>query len=320
VPAWQRRYASALVSDPRPSLILSIDLEDWNQIVHRDLGLPDWDRPYEAFERQVTNLLAFLDELDLRATFFALGICAKNYPDVAREIAARGHEIASHGFAHVRVANQGPDEFRRDVEESIDLIESLVGDRPTGYRAPAFSISRTCAWAFDILADLGFRYDSSQYDTPRVPARIDGIPAEPYRLTLPSGRTLTEFPVAVGRLRGRSIPIGGGSYWRMLPKPLLFRALRSAAGPSAAPVLYFHPYEFDPRPLAASLPAAAPAQQRLGARRANLYWNARRPRIARLLREVAADFRFITYEDYLAAAGERDRARTKTLSGQGVLV
>jgi polysaccharide deacetylase family protein (PEP-CTERM system associated) len=296
----------------RPRLVLTFDLEDWHQIVHRSLGVADWDRPHEAFERQVETLLALLDELDVRATFFVLGMCAKNYPDAVREIAARGHELASHGFEHVPVHRQTRDDFHRDVEASIMLLESLTGRRPLGYRAPAFSITRGSAWAFELLADLGFAYDSSQYDTPRLPDRLLEIPDEPYRLEVRPGEELLEFPIAMGRWRGRRIPIGGGTYWRVLPRRVLFDALRAAAGPNAAPVLYFHPYELDPKPLrTVSGPRFRAATQ-------VLYWNARRRRIPVLLRAAAREFELLTHERCLATAGSG--ARSKALSSEGVVV
>jgi polysaccharide deacetylase family protein (PEP-CTERM system associated) len=308
------------VGEARPDLILSFDLEDWHQLVHRDLGDPDWDRRHEAFERQVASVLALLDELGVAATFFVLGVCARTYPDAVREIAARGHELACHGYAHERVPAQTADAFRADVIHSIDLIGELGGRTPAGYRAPAFSITRACAWAYEMLGELGFRYDSSQYDSPRIRGRLAGIPSEPYRLELASGKSLVEFPVAVARVGGRALPVGGGTYWRALPPALLFRALRAAASQSPAPVLYFHPYELDPRPLRAEVPPGASASQRLRAARYDLYWNARRPRIARLLRRAAREFRLLTYESYLAAAGGAERAGAKTLSGEGVVV
>jgi polysaccharide deacetylase family protein (PEP-CTERM system associated) len=296
----------------RPRLVLTFDLEDWHQIVHRSLGVADWDRPHEAFERQVGTLLGLLDELDVRATFFVLGMCAKNYPDAVREIAARGHELASHGFEHVPVHRQTPDDFRRDVEASIELVESLTGRRPVGYRAPAFSITRASGWALELLADLGFAYDSSQYDTPRLPHRLLGIPDEPYRLEVRPGKELLEFPIAMGRWRGRRIPIGGGSYWRVLPRRALFDALRLAAGPDAAPVLYFHPYELDPKPLrTVSGPRFRAAAQ-------VLYWNARRRRIPVLLRAAAREFELLNHERYLGTAGSG--SRSKALSSEGVVV
>jgi polysaccharide deacetylase family protein (PEP-CTERM system associated) len=297
----------------RPRLVLTIDLEDWHQIVHRGLGLSDWDRPHEAFERQVATLLALLDELGLRATFFVLGMCASHYPDAVREIASRGHELGSHGYAHVPAHRQGRDEFRRDVEQSIALVEELGGARPRGYRAPAFSITRAAAWAYDVLAELGFAYDSSQYDTPRIPDRLHNIPAEPYHLVVGGGMRLIEFPVAVGRWRGRRLPVGGGSYWRVLPQRILFDALRGAAGPNAAPVLYFHPYEFDPEPLRTTSRSARGRAQ-------VVYWNARRGRIAELLRAASGEFELLSHERYLATSGEPGGARTKTLSRDGELV
>jgi peptidoglycan/xylan/chitin deacetylase (PgdA/CDA1 family) len=136
-------------------------------------------------------------------------MCAKNYPAAVREIAAQGHELGSHGFDHVPVHRQTREDFRRDVEASIELVESLAGRRPVGYRAPAFSITRGSAWAFELLSDLGFTYDSSQYDTPRLPNRLLGIPDEPYRLEVRPGKELIEFPIAVGRWRGKRIPSAG---------------------------------------------------------------------------------------------------------------
>jgi polysaccharide deacetylase family protein (PEP-CTERM system associated) len=300
------------VSEEGPRLVLTFDLEDWHQIVHRSLGLADWDRPNPAFERQVDTLLGLLDEIGVQATFFVLGMCAKNHAAAVREIAARGHELASHGFDHVPVHKQTRQDFRRDVEASVELVESLAGRRPVGYRAPAFSITRDSAWAFELLADLGFAYDSSQYDTPRLPNRLLGIPDEPYRLELRPGKELLEFPIAVGRWRGKRIPIGGGTYWRVLPQRVLFGALRGAASPNAAPVLYFHPYELDPEPLR----TAGGPRVRAGAN--VLYWNARRGRIVRLLRAAASEFELVSHERYLERAGSE--ARPRSLSDEGAIV
>ena len=306
------------MNDVGRSLVLSFDFEDWNQKALRNLGHPDWDRPHAAFEGQVAAILDVLDELDVKATFFVLGMCAHNYPDAVRELAARGHEIGSHGYAHERVYRQTPDEFRADVLRSIEVIDDLVGQRPVGYRAPEFSITRASTWAFDVLAELEFRYDSSQYDSPRIPGRLGGIPLEPYRLELAGGKNLVEFPVAVVRIGRRAIPIGGGTYWRVLPARVLFPALRAVAAQSPAAVLYFHPYELDPHPLRLRLPGSAPAAQRIRAMRYNVYWNARRARIARLLRRVGREFRLVSYESYLANGDAG--AHTKTLSREGVVV
>ena len=109
------------------------------------------------------------------------------------------------------------------------LIGEIVGRVPVRYRAPAFSINRSVLWAYDVLAELGFRYDSSQYDSPRIPNRIRPVPRFPYLLELPSGHSLWELPIATRRVAGRPFPVGGGSYWRLLPRVALVRALRTLA-------------------------------------------------------------------------------------------
>ena len=275
------------------TLLLSIDLEDWHQLVHRRLGFADWDRPHPALEQQTAYLLDLLDELDATATFFLLGMTVVNHPDLVGEIVRRGHEPASHGYAHARVYDQTPDEFRADLERSLEAIAAATGQSAVAYRAPAFSINRRTPWAYDVLAEAGFRYDSSQYDSPRVPDRLGDIPAEPYRLG-----ELWELPVT-----------GGGSYWRVLPP----RDLRDFA------VLYFHPYEFGPR-LRSELPPDAGAKQRARAARIVLWRNAGRGLVEKRLRQVARAHRLVSYHQ---AYGDIDRlygARTRALSPQGVLV
>jgi peptidoglycan/xylan/chitin deacetylase (PgdA/CDA1 family) len=275
------------------TLLLSIDFEDWHQLVHRRLGFPDWDRPHAALERQTALLLDLLDELGAKATFFLLGMTVANHRDLVAEIVRRGHEPASHGYAHTRVYDQSPKEFRADVERAAEVIHDVTGGTPVTYRAPAFSINRRTPWAYDVLAEAGIRYDSSQYDSPRVPDRLGGIPAEPYRLG-----ELWELPVA-----------GGGSYWRVLPP----RNLHELA------VLYFHPYEFGPA-LRADLPHGATARQLLVAAKVVLWRNLGRGLIEKRLRRTAQTHRLVSYDQ---AYGDIDRlygARTRTLSSQGVLV
>ena len=299
--------------------VLSFDLEDWHQLVRRGAGAQDWDRSHPAFERQVRVVLDFLDRIDVKATFFVLGMCAHNYPALVSELAERGHEIASHGTAHTRVYAQTREDFRRDLEESIALLEELTGRRPSGYRAPAFSINRDTLWAYDVLAELGFRYDSSQHDSPRIPRRIEGIPGDAYRLRLDSGGELWEFPITVGRIRGRTVPIGGGGYWRVFPDSLLLRSLRAVKRESVYPVLYFHPYEFDPKPLRAGLPRTAAPNQRLKAASRSLYRNPGRRRTIGQLARVAREFPLVTYESLLGHGALGDGG-AKALSRSGAVV
>jgi len=293
-----------------PTLLLSFDFEDWHQLVHRRLGRPDWDRPYPDFPPQVHAVLDLLDELGARATFFLLGMTVANYPALVREIVDRGHEPASHGFAHLRVHEQTSKEFRADLEQSIETIEHATGRRPVAYRAPAFSINRRTLWAYDILADLGFRYDSSQYDSPRIAERIGGIPDAPYRLRLGDANEIWELPVATWG----PMPVGGGSYWRILPAPLIRRGLDEFR------VLYFHPYEFAPEPLHARLPSSPTPRQRAIAAGRSAWRNAGRGLVAKRLREVARSHRLVSYDQAYDDIARRYGSRTRALSQEGVLV
>jgi polysaccharide deacetylase family protein (PEP-CTERM system associated) len=315
-----RRARSPRTGEARRTLLISFDLEDCDQLLARRFGNPDWDRRWPGFERQLGRVLELLDSLRVKATFFVLGMTARNHRDWVQELANRGHDIAAHGFDHEPVFSQSRDEFRRDVERSLELIESLTGQRASGYRAPAFSMGREAAWTFEILADLGMRYDSSLYDSPRHRRRVGGIPDAPCRIELGSGRSLWEFPLAVvswGRLR---IPIGGGSYWRVLPPAVLRACLERGATSDVVP-LYFHPYECDDRPL--NLPLAQPPSrpQRI---LAASYWLRAKPGWGTLpdrLRSIARDFDLATY----ASAVERlededDGSRARSLSASGVIV
>ncbi|MHB8492225.1 MAG: polysaccharide deacetylase family protein [Solirubrobacteraceae bacterium] len=291
----------------RRTLILSVDFEDWNQLVARRVGATRWDRRGPALERQTATLLDELDAIGARATFFLLGLTARRYPDLVGEIAARGHELASHGFAHRRVHEQTPEELRRDVSDSLELIDAQTGRRARGYRAPAFSITRSTPWAYDVLAELGMEYDSSQYDTPRIPDRIRPVPPAPVRMELASGRTLWELPVAVWRPgAGRALPIGGGAYWRALPRAVLLHGLASAAA-QGLQALYLHPYECDPRPLRACLERDEPRAARLQARLREAQRNPRRARVRSHLRAVGHHFRLVTCQEAIDGL-KRDRA------------
>ena len=301
-------------------LLLSIDFEDWHQLVHRGLGRDDWDERGQALERQTAAIFELLDELKAKATFFVLGMTAERYPDLVRAIAGKGHELACHGFAHRRVPTQTRDEFRADVERCAELLEELGGKRPLGYRAPAFSITRETPWAYDVLAELGFRYDSSQYDSPRIGNRIGGVPRTPYRLELGDGREIWEYPITVWPVRGRPVPMGGGAYWRALPTAVLRRALREVAAENSHPVLYFHPYELDPQPLRATLPESPTPKQRALAAWKSVQRNPGRRLVADRIRAIAQDYTLTSYEEAHGEVVEHHGARPRSLSRAGVVV
>jgi len=279
------------MSASRPTLLLSIDYEDWHQLVRRRVGASNWREAGPALARQTDALLALFDELGARATFFVLGMAARAHPELLGRIVAGGHEIGCHGDAHLPVHGQTPNEFAADVRTAKATIEDLTGRTPIGYRAPAFSITRASSWAYDVLAAEGFAYDASQHDSPAIRDHAVPLASTPHRID----GSLWEFPVAVwrtGRGDGLRIPVGGASYWQALPTPLILRGL-SEAGPLAG--LYLHPNELDPEPLHARLPTGATAAQRVQARLREAQRNGARRRAPGVLKAIARRFELIPY-------------------------
>jgi polysaccharide deacetylase family protein (PEP-CTERM system associated) len=215
---------------------LTIDLEDWGQAV-LDHRLPVTDRVVS----NVTLLLDFLRDHGVRATFFALGKVCEKHPDLLPAIADAGHEVACHGYSHRRVDRLNPEDFAEDLERSIEIIESQSGRRPLGYRAPQFSIDRSCLWVGPILASRGFRYSSSVFP---IRGRRYGVPDWPRFPGRWPNCDLIEFPVTTLRLCGRNWPVCGGGYTRLLPGAVLSGALRRVNRAGRPAVLYQHPYEF----------------------------------------------------------------------------
>lgn len=208
-------------------------------------------------------------------------------------IAARGHEVASHGYAHQRVYTQTPAQFREETRRSKAILEDCLGHAILGYRAASYSITAQSLWALDILREEGFVYDSSIF-----PIRHDlyGIPDAPrscYRIPYQGATALIEFPLSTVRLGGVNCPIAGGGYLRLFPYAYTRWGIRHLNKREELPaVVYFHPWEIDP------------AQPRLPARRLSRfrhYTNLEKME-ARLVR-LLHDFSFNTMAEVLQARG-----------------
>jgi polysaccharide deacetylase family protein (PEP-CTERM system associated) len=292
--------------DSREVLLLSVDFEDWHQLVRRRLGAENWLEPGPALKRQTDALLSLLDELQLKATFFVLGMAARAHPELVEAVVAHGHEIGCHGDAHLPVHTQAPKEFAADLESARQTIERLTGRRPVGYRAPAFSITREAAWAYDVLAEQGFAYDASQHDTPRIRDRAVPASGSPHPLKRTGDGALWEFPVAVWQARGIRLPVGGASYWAAMPTDLVLRGLRRAGSYAG---LYLHPHELDPQPLRVHLSAGSSAAQRAHAALRAAQRNSARRRAATVLRAIADRFELIPYGEAHAKLSAGAHAR-----------
>lgn len=224
---------------------LTVDIEDWFHATF--LGVPEtaWPdcEPWAVTSTQ--RVLEVLAEEGVRATFFILGWVAEKTPELVRAIAADGHEIATHGHLHRQVYRQTPVEFAADLRRSVEQISAAAGIPVVGYRAPAFSIGVDQEWAFEILADNGFLYDSSVLPV-RTP--LYGVAGAP-RFSHPvcAGRLL-EIPLSTVEIGWWRFPIAGGVYLRLLPLPVIVWAIRRLSGVEGQPaVLYLHPWELDPR-------------------------------------------------------------------------
>lgn len=299
--ATRDRETLAQPETARGTFVLTFDFEDWHQLVNRRLGRPDWRDGSVDFNRHLASVLDALDDLGVSATFFVAGVAADRHPRALREVASRGHEVACHGYEHRRVFQQSPAEFREDVVRCVDALASICGVTPIGYRAPWFSINKNAVWAHDILGQLGFRYDSSLYDSPFVPERIRPVPAGPFRLAAGPDAELWEFPIAVWRWGRSVVPIGGGAYWRVFPRAVLLRGLESVARRSTLPVLYFHPYEWAEEALRVTLPSPASPRERIRETSRRLYKNTRRHVIPLRMREAAERFHLIAFREALGS-------------------
>jgi len=221
---------------------LTIDVEDWYHVcgVEQQQSIPrnSW-RVCAATER----ILALLDEYRVKATFFVLGSVAAAEPGLVQRIAAQGHEVASHGWSHSLIHQLTPDQFRAELAQTEDVIQAQAGYLPVGFRAPQWSVSARTPWVHDILAERGYRYDSSLAPLPFIGDR-KGL-RFPYRITT-AGGGLYEFPPLVTPTWFGNLPTGGGWGFRFFPAALVEYTVGrlNAAGKPA--VMYLHPRDVDP--------------------------------------------------------------------------
>ena len=228
---------------------LTVDVEDYFHVaalapnVHRD----SWASRESRVVDNTQKLLAIFEQYDVRGTFFVLGWVAEKYPQLVRDIAARGHEIACHGFSHRLVYEQSPKEFYEETLRAKDLLEDITGSGVDGYRAASYSIVRESLWALDILVELGFVYDSSIFPVHHDRYGIPNAERVPHRMSTPKGKSIVEWPLATAKIWGCRLPVAGGGYFRLLPYWLSRWGLASINRRELRPfVFYLHPWEIDP--------------------------------------------------------------------------
>ena len=229
--------------------LLSVDVEEYFQVeaaARAGVSPRHWADYPNRLGPAVDRVLAALADHGASATFFILGWVARHEPEVVRRIADAGHEIASHGMEHRMLQHLGPDPFRQDLADARRLLEDLAGRPVLGYRAPTFSITHATAWAIDVLAEAGYRYDSSVFPVRHDRYGVPDAPTVPHRAVGPGGGEILEIPPLTLRLAGVNWPMAGGGYLRLFPRRLPARALRQAARRGAPGMIYLHPWELDP--------------------------------------------------------------------------
>jgi len=226
---------------------LSVDVEDWFQVgAFEDvIDRGNWDGLTSRVERNVDEILALFGEARVRATFFTLGWIAQRYPQAIRRIAEAGHEVASHGYDHARVFTLDAGKFAEDIRKTREILEDATGQRVVGYRAPSFSIDPRSLWAFDVLAEQGYKYSSSV--APVVHDHYGWREAPRFAFRPLAGSDLIEIPVTTALFGSRRLAAGGGGFFRVLPYGFSRWAIAQVNREDERPaVFYFHPWEVDP--------------------------------------------------------------------------
>ena len=228
---------------------LTVDVEDYFHVaalapsIHRD----SWISRESRVVANTQRLLSIFEQFDVRGTFFVLGWVAERYPQLVRDIAARGHEIACHGYSHRLVYEQSPQEFYQETHRAKNLLQEITGSAVLGYRAASYSIVRESLWALDILVELGFVYDSSIFPVRHDRYGIHDAERAPHRMATPTGKYIVEWPLATARILGFRLPVAGGGYFRLFPYGLSRWGLASINRRELRPfVFYLHPWEIDP--------------------------------------------------------------------------
>ena len=268
----------------------SVDVEEHfhAHVFERAVPGRTWDAQPSRVEPATARLLELLARHGVHGTFFVLGWVAKRTPGLVRRIADAGHEIGSHTWSHPRISALTPEQFREELRSSKAILEDQGGQAVVGFRAPSFSILPGMEWAFDVLLEEGFTYDSSIFPIRRPGYGWPGAPTRPHDIARPGG-ALVELPMTTLSVLGGRLPASGGAYLRHFPFWIITRAFSEAAADGVPGMLYVHPWEVDPEQPRIPVSALTRVRHYGGIDRTL-------PRLDRMLRE----FQFGAVRDWLA--------------------
>lgn len=269
--------------------IFTIDVEDWFHILDLPSTPPiaQWNSLPSRVEGNFHKMLEILDEHNAKSTCFFLGWVAERFPTLVREAAARGHEIASHGYSHLLAHQQTAEVFYADAVRARNALQDISGQPVLGYRASGFSVTEETPWFFEKLMAAGYRYDSSVFPGTHGHGGMTDVPCAPYEVEPGSG--FVEFPVSVEHVAGRPVCFFGGGYLRLFPYSIISKMTRRVLAKRRPVVFYIHPREID---------LTAPRLPMSFTRRFKSYVNlaSTEPK----LRSLLTEFQVTSFRDFLA--------------------
>ena len=219
--------------------ILTFDIEEWYTY---KLRMGSNDRYLPVLDKLLNDLLDLLDNKGFKATFFCLGIVAREYPEIIKRIHSRGHEIACHSDMHIWLHQLNRKDFYEDTKKSIDSLEQVIGEKIRGYRAPAFSIGESNKWAFEVLKENGIDYDCSIFPAARDFGGFPGFPEQDQIMLNYNGFEIKEFPVTTTNIFfGKAVAYSGGGYFRFFP----YKMIKTLINTSEYVMTYFHLKDLD---------------------------------------------------------------------------
>jgi len=274
---------------------MSVDVEDYLHVAafSEAIKREKWDDYESRVCKNTHKLLDIFDSRKIKSTFFVLGWVAERHPALVREIAQRGHEVASHGYSHQLIYQQTPEEFKQETLRSKQILEDQIQTSVLGYRAASYSITKKSLWALDILAESGFVYDSSIFPTRHDRYGIPDAETSPHTLITPNGSELVEFPITTKKIANYNLPASGGGYFRLYPYFLTKSILNSIISKEKRPfIFYLHPWEVDPE------------QPRIEASRLSKFRHYNNlTKCESRLEKLIRDFKFSTVKDVLQHNG-----------------
>ncbi len=280
----------------RISNVFTLDVEDYWCIFLR-YWLNEDAEPSDAVVRNTEWFLQIFAENNVKVTCFILGDVVKKYPSLVRKIAENGHEVASHGFSHKQVFKLSKEEFRQEISDSKKLLEDITSSSVVGYRAPAFSVMPDTQWALEILAEEGYKYDSSVYPISGKRYGWPGFSPDICKIDLASGNSIIEAPMSTINVFGKTLPSAGGGYMRHFPYLVTRMAIKQIQKKRPA-IVYMHPYEIDVENIDYSLSSLS-LGQKFKAMKFHLLQLRNRKTVAEKFIKLLKDFEFTTLAEII---------------------